>query len=223
MITAGPDTSAEQLSLASDTISSSLQPIFESITGSSGQPTACIAVKWAKVIVHGIPTGVTHSHAQAFIPAVCHAELAANNPIYRDLHITQLQSWVCIPSSYSPGSISSLAFAFEDPDGSLLQKVIASKHFYAFGMVVKIGRWKKLKPYVPQNNSSTPVPSTPLALPSTPTPTPIPAGIQPVSQVSPSSSMMMDLQDSTVSTMSSFSPSCTTGWTSVSKKHCFYQ
>jgi hypothetical protein len=44
--------------------------------------------------------------------------LHAENPSYSALTITQQLSWVQDPLQYSAGSISSLSFSLEDPDGT---------------------------------------------------------------------------------------------------------
>jgi hypothetical protein len=137
----GPDTTTDQLLAASNLISSTLQPHI-SVTSSA------LDTKWSKVVLHGIPTGVSLTLLNPFSTPACHAELNANNQIYWGLKITQLPSWVRKPSSYSPGSSSSLVFAFEDPDGSVLRTVLASSPFYAFGAVAEARRWKA-KPHAP--------------------------------------------------------------------------
>jgi hypothetical protein len=74
------------------------------------------------------------------LPKQCHDTLSRHNPAYRELRITQLPSWVRKPDSYGPNSVSSLAFAFEDPDGQKLRSFLNAGPFYAFGTVVKAAR-----------------------------------------------------------------------------------
>jgi hypothetical protein len=42
--------------------------------------------------------------------------------------------------------MSSLSFAFEDPDGSLALKLLSEKELYIFGNVVTIKKWKQKPP-----------------------------------------------------------------------------
>jgi hypothetical protein len=74
------------------------------------------AKQWSRILINGIPTRVTPSHG-AYTPAECHDALATDNLLYRTLHLTQLPSWVRSPTSYQPGSLSSLVVAFEGPTG----------------------------------------------------------------------------------------------------------
>lgn len=179
VVTAGPDTTAEQLLAASPTITSALKPLLQQIFGQSVNLSATLDVKWAKITLHGIPTGVSHTR-QAFDPAECDTDLRSNNPVYRGLKITQRPSWVRNPTSYTPDSSSSLVFAFEDPDGTLARKVIATP-FYAFGTATQAKRWKA-KPA----NSKTPPPST-NAPPAPPAQDILMQGIQTLAPVRPSS------------------------------------
>ncbi|KZV64887.1 hypothetical protein PENSPDRAFT_150220 [Peniophora sp. CONT] len=138
---AGPDTAGEQLKAAIPVITATLSPLLPGAI-------AHLDVRWPKIVLHGIPTDVTSTSVHAFTPDMCHVELCANNPSYRELTVTQLPSWVRAPTSYSPGSSSSLAFAFEDPDGTIVKKVLTSGPFYAFGAAAEARRWKT-KPRAP--------------------------------------------------------------------------
>ncbi|KZV70858.1 hypothetical protein PENSPDRAFT_685138 [Peniophora sp. CONT] len=51
-------------------------------------------------------------------------------------------------NAFSPNLFRALAFAFEDPDGTIAKKVLASGPFYAFGAAAKARRWKT-KPRAP--------------------------------------------------------------------------
>jgi hypothetical protein len=99
-------------------------------------------VKWSRLLINNIPTGVSPARGP-YSPSECHAALAVDNPVYRTLRLTQSPSWVRRPSSYSEGSSSSLVIAFEDPDGSQLRSLLAGRSLYAFGQEGLLKRWKQ--------------------------------------------------------------------------------
>jgi hypothetical protein len=66
----------------------------------------------------------------AYTPEELHSFLTNANPAYTSLSVTQLPSWVCPPTSYSTGSISSLSLSFEDPDGSKLKALLSQHYIY---------------------------------------------------------------------------------------------
>jgi hypothetical protein len=108
------------------------------------EPLIRATTKWSKILLNGVPTGVT-DRRDAYTPEECHRALLADNPQYAQLTITQKPSWVKTPSSYSPSSSSSLVFAFEDPDGSKKPIVLNSKHVYLYGTRATIRSWKTAK------------------------------------------------------------------------------
>ena len=93
-----------------------------------------------------MPTGASADRSP-LTPDECHAALAASNPSYASLSITQKPSWVRPPSSYKPGSASSLSVAFEDPDGSKMKMLLAERYMYALGNRTVL-KWK----YHPKNS-----------------------------------------------------------------------
>lgn len=81
--------------------------------------------RWSHVTLSHVysgksPNSITHS-----LEAI-HEELSTHNPSYAALMIRQLLSCVCNPGSFNNGQISSVAFAFEDPDGSRAHQLIRS-------------------------------------------------------------------------------------------------
>jgi hypothetical protein len=56
-------------------------------------------------------------NSPVYSPEEIHEELATNNPNYAALNIRQLPSWICDPEHFRAGQVSSVSFAFEDPDG----------------------------------------------------------------------------------------------------------
>jgi len=113
VVTAGPDTLAYQLTQVSHFISDVLS-IFLSHNSSPLPVTLHENVKWSHLLINSIPTGVSSSHGP-YSPSECQQVLMADNPAFQTLRLTQPPSWVRAPSSYGPGSVSSLVVAFEDP------------------------------------------------------------------------------------------------------------
>ncbi|KAI5117005.1 hypothetical protein M0805_004390 [Coniferiporia weirii] len=86
-------------------------------------------VKWAKVILGRVITRDSPAH-----PLFTDAQLLDGlsvNPHFLTLHLTQLPRWLRQPESISSDR-SSITFAFEDPDGSLLQQFCA-RPLFLFG------------------------------------------------------------------------------------------
>jgi hypothetical protein len=140
VITAGPSSSAVSLLTAAPHINAILSTILKLPSHSPfTQPRA--NTKWSKITINGIPTGASPTRAP-YSPEECHAALAAINPTYATLQITQKPSWVRPPKSYPHGSASSLSVAFEDPDGSKAKAILAERYLYAFGNRASVKKWK---------------------------------------------------------------------------------
>ncbi|KAH9030054.1 hypothetical protein EDB85DRAFT_1891786 [Lactarius pseudohatsudake] len=123
VVTAGPDTLAHHLTATSHLISDSLAT-FLSADQSPLPVQARENCKWARLLVNGIPTRASNT-CVPYSPSELHAALLADNPAYRGLRLTLPPSWVRAPTSYTPGSISSLVLTFEDPSGSSLCSLLA--------------------------------------------------------------------------------------------------
>jgi hypothetical protein len=108
-------------------------------------PVARPNVKWSKVSINGVPTGVTAS-CSTYNQTKMHDSLIINNPSYARLPVTQWPSWVRPPTSYTEGSVSSLSVAFEDLDGSKLKSLLAEKYLYIHGHWATICKWKQRQP-----------------------------------------------------------------------------
>ncbi|KAL1711239.1 hypothetical protein EV715DRAFT_177919, partial [Schizophyllum commune] len=65
-------------------------------------------------------------------------ELLDNNPFLRTIRLTQGPHWIRNPENI--GFKSSLSFAFEDPDGSIIKDVLKRKIFM-FGEEIRAKRW----------------------------------------------------------------------------------
>jgi len=138
VVSAGPDNTPLQLQLAAPVLTSYLQ----SRLSGPGHITSRPNVRWSKIIINSVPTGVTTDTA-AHTSVACHQALLFDNPSYRALKVTQLPSWVKPPSSYPADSSSSLSVAFEDPDGSIATSLIAARHLFIFGAQATIRKWRQ--------------------------------------------------------------------------------
>jgi hypothetical protein len=87
--------------------------------------------RWSRMTLSHVFTG-KDSDSPAFSPEAIHEELSTYNPTYSLLTIRQLPSWIRNPKNFSDGQISSITFAFEDPDGSKARQ-LAGSSLTAFG------------------------------------------------------------------------------------------
>ncbi|KAH9011832.1 hypothetical protein EDB85DRAFT_2159580 [Lactarius pseudohatsudake] len=157
----GPNTTAHQLQLSIPTI----RKHFTEKLSRSHDPTPIPIrpnLKWSKILINSVPTGVTPS-TPARTPDECHAALVSENPSYAALTVTQRPSWVRSPTSYSDNALSSLVVAFEDPDGSLARGLMANKTLFIFGHCATLRKWKQRT-----HPSKDKVPSPPAKSPSPP-------------------------------------------------------
>ena len=106
-------TTAPQLTNALPHLTEVLQTSLSAMAQSAPQspPTVRHNVKWSRLRINSVPTGVSDT-LKAFPPDTVHKALAAENPTYASLIITQKPSWVRNPDTYAPGSSSSLSFTF---------------------------------------------------------------------------------------------------------------
>ena len=161
VVFAGPDTSREQLFAASHLLTSA---VAASLPDASARVHSRLNVRWGKVLVNGVPTGVTEG-SPAHSPSACLQDLLENNPSLRPLKVTQLPSWVRAPRLFQPGSSSSLVFAFEDPDNTIASSLIAARHLFCFGARAVVRRWRQPPPSKRQRApaSASPAPRGPSA------------------------------------------------------------
>ncbi|KAI9439511.1 hypothetical protein H4582DRAFT_2074825 [Lactarius indigo] len=190
----GPNTTAHHLQLSIPTIRQHFSKTY--LDPQASHPLHIRPnVKWSKILINSVPTGVT-STSPAYSPDACHTALITENPSYASLNITQQPSWVRNPSSYKDNALSSLVVAFKDPDGSLVHGLLASKTLFIFGTCATIKKWKH-KPHPSKDKTPTlnppELPSTPnntidalfqqldheLSLSLPPTPAPHTAGVTP--------------------------------------------
>ena len=146
---AGPDTNLTQLQTSHHIITSAIEAALP-------EPTllaSCPNVKWSKLLINSVPTGATDI-SPALTHEECHQALLRDNPSYHRLRIMQLPSWVRKPSEYKPHSASSLVVTFEDPDGSALSSLIATRHLYGFGSQLTVCKWKNPPPSPEKRHAS---------------------------------------------------------------------
>jgi len=138
VVFAGPDVSRDALFATAHILTSAVSRVLPEDPAISSR----LNVKWGKVLINLVPTGVSEGCPTAHSPAACWQELIVNNPSLRHLKVCQLPSWVRRPSLYHPGSQSSLVFSFEDPDGSIGPALIRARNVFAFGSQCRVSRWR---------------------------------------------------------------------------------
>ena len=141
VVFAGPDTNLTQLQQSHHIITSAIEAALPQPVPLSSRPN----VKWSKLLINSVPTGVTAS-APAHSREECHQVLLRDNPSYRRLRVTQLPSWVKKPSLYEPNSSSSLVISFEDPNSSSLSSLVAARHLFGFGAQLTVCKWRQPPP-----------------------------------------------------------------------------
>ena len=62
--------------------------------------SSCLNIKWGKVLINSVPTGVVEGHPHAHASATCWQVLINNNPSLCNLRVCQLPSWVHQPSLF---------------------------------------------------------------------------------------------------------------------------
>jgi len=105
--------------------------------------SSCLNVKWGKVLINSVPTGVIEGHPHAHLPPTCWQVIIDNNPSFHNLKVCQLPSWVYHPSLFTLGLSSSLVLTFEDPDGTIAPSLICACNMYAFRAQCRIKAWKQ--------------------------------------------------------------------------------
>ena len=94
VVFAGSDTSRDQLSATSHLLTLA---VAASLPDASAHVSSRLNVRWGKVLVNRVPTGVTDDSSAVHSPSVCLQDLLENNPSLRPLKVTQLPSWVRAP------------------------------------------------------------------------------------------------------------------------------
>ncbi|KAI9450340.1 hypothetical protein BJY52DRAFT_1227260 [Lactarius psammicola] len=151
--------SADKAHEAPSAVHRTLQDIMVHLNaalGASSYPVTLSTARWTQknnlVVVAGPNTTAHHlTSASHFISDTLSSFLLASQS---PLPLLAL-SWVRAPSTYGPGSASSLVIAFEDPLGESMCSLIEGQTLYAFGHAGELRRWKQ-KPRA----SAAPVPAS---------------------------------------------------------------
>ncbi len=144
ILTGGPNTTAQQLQNSTPLIRQHFASAYLSNDEPDpiSLPTIRPNIKWSKILLNSVPTGVSPNRT-AKSPEECHTAFLTENPSYAKLTVTQKPSWVRNPSTYTEGAVSSLIVAFEDSDGSLLRSLLTNKVLYVFGSCATLRKWKQ--------------------------------------------------------------------------------
>ncbi|KAI0277974.1 hypothetical protein BC826DRAFT_976470 [Russula brevipes] len=94
VLTAAHTTTQQQLNLASAFIKRTAGGVISQYQPLNTFPEPLIraTTKWSKILLNGVPTGVTDSR-DAYTLEECHRALLTDNPQYAQLTITQKPSW----------------------------------------------------------------------------------------------------------------------------------
>jgi hypothetical protein len=77
-----------------------------------------------------------------FSPCELLVSMRKTTPFTRNLAITLDLHWICCPELYGSGNMSSVLFAFKDPDGKLLKK-LCSTPVFVMGVKAYTSWWKE--------------------------------------------------------------------------------
>jgi len=142
VVTGGHLATVQQLQLVAPILAQTFSEAYSTAVTPITLPHTRANVKWSKILINGLPTGVSDSQGP-YTPEECHTALTAENPSYAPLLIAQSPSWVKPPQSYTNGSSSSIVVAFEDPDGTKARTLLGAKYLYAFGTRASLQKWKQ--------------------------------------------------------------------------------
>ncbi|KAH9169715.1 hypothetical protein EDB89DRAFT_2194199 [Lactarius sanguifluus] len=140
VLTGGHANTLQQLLSARNKISESITSKFPNIHKHSTAIHIEANIRWSKIRINNIPTSVSNNRGP-WTPDECHEALLTDNPGYTKLNITQRPSWVKHSDTYRKNTMSSLVFAFEDPNSHLAQDLIDSRRMYIFGTDATVKPW----------------------------------------------------------------------------------
>jgi hypothetical protein len=141
VVTGGANVTPQALLLTAPHINETIARNLK-LPATSPPPTIRANTKWAKITINSAPTGKVATRGP-FTLDECHAALAAANPYYATLLITQKPSWVHPPTSYKEGAISSLSIVFKDPDGARLKTLLVDCYIFFHSNRTSIKKWKQ--------------------------------------------------------------------------------
>ena len=87
--------------------------------------------RWSCVTLSHVYTGKGPDSSH-HTPDTLHEELTLNNLSYARLTVRQLPTWIRNPDSFKDGQLSTISFAFEDPDGNITRQIMGTS-LTAFG------------------------------------------------------------------------------------------
>ncbi|CEL60563.1 hypothetical protein RSOLAG1IB_09745 [Rhizoctonia solani AG-1 IB] len=122
--------------------SSAIGQMEQEIRNALGLHSGCVFTrdtKWSKVIIPGVPTGISEWNDDQLITKEELMEEVRKHKATEKLIITQNPDWTIRPENIN-SPYGSIAFAFEDPDGSKLAQVLQEK-FSLFGCVLRARAW----------------------------------------------------------------------------------
>ncbi|KAB5593514.1 hypothetical protein CTheo_3062 [Ceratobasidium theobromae] len=134
---------------ACNAVVSAFEPIRAALQlpGDSRYPDAYVRLSldchWSFLSMANVPTRAPDDPSQPYNPAQLLAEVRSN-PAFKDLAFTRLPSWVSDPKNLTK-SRSSIAFAFEDPSGTLVDR-LRREEVFLFGASVSVKPWSPSKP-----------------------------------------------------------------------------
>ena len=102
-------------------------------------------VRWSRITLSHVYTG-KYSDSPHYNPSALHEELVLNNPAYARLNIQQPPTWVCNPSMFKDGQVWLISFAFEDPNGSIIQQLVGTSLTTFGNLRCSIKAWTLKKP-----------------------------------------------------------------------------
>jgi hypothetical protein len=141
IITGGHMTTVQQLQLASPLIFKAFNDAYSGTVTPFTPPHTRASIKWSKILINGLPTGVSDSKG-AFTPDECNSALATENPLYAPLIIAKTLMGQASPFSHCWLVIIPRC-AFEDLNGSKARTLLGAKYLYAFGTRALLRKWKQ--------------------------------------------------------------------------------
>ncbi|KAI0245861.1 hypothetical protein BJV78DRAFT_1287043 [Lactifluus subvellereus] len=143
VLTGGISNTSHQLLTASLHIQSLLSEFYKGFIPPHTSLPIQANVKWSKILINRVPTGVTEGWAQK-------PQRSATQHCYSRTPPTPPSKSHRNPA----GLASSLIVAFKDPDGSKSRALLASQQLHIFGVRAKVKHWKKTPPKPAQNPES---------------------------------------------------------------------
>ena len=101
--------------------------------------------RWSHVTLSHVYTG-KGPESPHYDSKTLHDELAQHNLAYAHLTIQQFPTWIHNPNTFKHGQISSISFAFEDPDGNTTRRLLGTPLTTFGNLRCSIKAWILKKP-----------------------------------------------------------------------------